>query len=275
MDFGAGLGGTAFYIADKVPDIYILGVTLSGDMGGLVAGRHLGSTPAIRNRLTFDIAPEYGVPVHELRYAPNSFDVVFVRETLMYLESQDKAILLQRIKRLLRPGGRLIVVDYCTSKSEKDLSREFASYLKKWGYFLNQPEDQEELLKRFFPEVETIDKTSEFVGFMDAGLQNIEETFGPDSLARQAGLGSDALEAARDPMEDAVKKILPDLPALTAGEAVNAALEKLSLYVAAAEADSERCKKDYASMKDIWQFERKVSAAGELKWCFFVATKQA
>ena len=41
---------------------------------------------------------------NELRYPPNIFDLVILRETLMYLDREDKAVILRKIKQLLRRG---------------------------------------------------------------------------------------------------------------------------------------------------------------------------
>ena len=39
---------------------------------------------------------------NELRYPPNIFDLVVLRETLMYLDKEDKAVILRKIKQMLR-----------------------------------------------------------------------------------------------------------------------------------------------------------------------------
>lgn len=44
-----------------------------------------------------------GVKENELRYPPNVFDLVILRETLMYLDREDKAVILRKIKQMLRP----------------------------------------------------------------------------------------------------------------------------------------------------------------------------
>ena len=44
-----------------------------------------------------------GVEENELRYPPNVFDLVILRETLMYLDREDKAVILRKIKQMLRP----------------------------------------------------------------------------------------------------------------------------------------------------------------------------
>eukprot|EP00931_Biecheleriopsis_adriatica_P032357 TRINITY_DN18891_c0_g2_i1.p1 TRINITY_DN18891_c0_g2~~TRINITY_DN18891_c0_g2_i1.p1 ORF type:complete len:866 (+),score=175.07 TRINITY_DN18891_c0_g2_i1:1342-3939(+) len=272
LDLGAGLGGTAFYLAENLPGVYVHAVNVSSEMGSIVSGRHLNSSKDIRNRVSFDIAPEYGLPEHELRYPANCFDVVFIRETMMYLEPQDKAVLMQKIWPMLRPGGRVVVVDYCVARPASELSADLRSYFERWAYYPILPEAQEALMGRYFS-VETRDLTDDFVGFMDEGLQRIEEEFGPNAPAMKVAFGQAELDALRTPLRDLVNQQLFCSSDAAEG-AAQAAVESLSLHVAAAEADVDRCKADYKSLSDIWQFERKVSAEGDLKWCMFVATKE-
>ena len=48
--------------------------------------------------------PQPQLQENELRYPPNIFDLVILRETLMYLDREDKAVILRKIKQLLRRG---------------------------------------------------------------------------------------------------------------------------------------------------------------------------
>jgi SAM-dependent methyltransferase len=52
-------------------------------------------------------------PLHELPYEASSFDLVFVDggNLLAYLEPGLRAVLLSEVLRVLRPGGRLIVME--------------------------------------------------------------------------------------------------------------------------------------------------------------------
>jgi len=277
LDIGCGLGGTALYFAEQRPDIFVHGVNHSGELHSLVAGRHVKSSSSLRERVTYELAPEGGIPENELKYPPNSFDVVVIRETLMYLETQDKSVLLQKACRLLRPGGRLIVADYCAGKPEQALQAEFREHLQEWGYFLIEPDAQAKLLERYF-EVEQRDATQQFVQFMDEGLENIEEHFGSQATVRQAVTSREAqesqLESVRAGVESQVRAALPRLPSEAASEAAEAAMGKVALHLAAEEAEAEICKSDYEWSKNIWQLERRAASEGDLKWSFFVARKK-
>ncbi|CAE8638306.1 unnamed protein product, partial [Polarella glacialis] len=94
LDFGCGLGGTALHFATQREDIFVHGVGSSGEMNSFVMGRHIKRDPALRQRLSFELTPEFGIPENELKYPPNSFDVIIMREVLMYLEEADKPVLL-------------------------------------------------------------------------------------------------------------------------------------------------------------------------------------
>ena len=150
LDLGCGLGGTATFLAEKCPGVYIHGVNTSGELMSLLAGRHLKNSMEMRQRLTFELAPEGGVPSTELNFPPNSFDVVVIRETLMYLDTGDKAVVLQKIQRLLRPGGRLVVLDYVSGRPVEQLSTELQDYFKEWGYFLTTHDEEHGVIKRYF-----------------------------------------------------------------------------------------------------------------------------
>merc|ERR1719229_357791 len=74
LDVGSGLLGTGLRFAEKRPDIFVHGVTFISELASFVAGRHVGEPKAIRDRVTCELVPELGVPEHELKYPPNSFD---------------------------------------------------------------------------------------------------------------------------------------------------------------------------------------------------------
>mmetsp|Transcript_119222 Transcript_119222/g.380044 ORF Transcript_119222/g.380044 Transcript_119222/m.380044 type:complete len:890 (+) Transcript_119222:35-2704(+) len=274
LDIGSGLGGTALYFATQRPDIFVHGVNHSGELYSLVAGRHVKQSREVRERLTFELAPEAGIPENELRYPPNSFDVIIIRESMMYLDYQDKPVLLQKASRLLRPGGRLIVVDYGFGKPDKEVNSLFREHLQEWGYFLMEPAEQRKLLQRYF-EVEDTDATEHFVRFMDEGLANIEEHFGESALVRQnAGKDAEQLELLRSPLIGQMQAALPRLSVDAVDDAVEAAMAKLNMHFDAERADAEVCKADYEWARRTWMLERRAAAEGDLRWTFFVAVKK-
>ncbi|CAJ1415110.1 unnamed protein product, partial [Effrenium voratum] len=177
LDLGAGAAGTAYYLAAQ-KDVYVHCVNWSSELASVNAGRQAQLTVEPRKRVTFELAPECGVPMQELRYPPNTFDLCVLRESLMYLERQDKAVLLRKLARILRPGGRLVVIDYCTGKDHSELSQEFREHIARWHYEVVGAGELEEVLSHHF-QVQSEDCTKDFVSFMEEGLDRIEEFLGP------------------------------------------------------------------------------------------------
>merc|ERR1719414_1616776 len=129
LDLGCGLGGTVRYLAEQCPGVFFHAVSMDTTMMTLLAGRQVRWPADLRERISVQLESECGVPEHELKYPPNSFDVVILRESLMFVDDHDKQVLLQKASRLLRPGGRLVVVDYAlgpaavTDPSSRSISR--------------------------------------------------------------------------------------------------------------------------------------------------------
>lgn len=96
LELAPGLGANSAYLARSLPDLQFTGLDLS-----------------------FEPLPAYGrLPnysqksgdYHDLsRFAAESFDVVFVIEALCYSERKDEV--LEQVSRVLRPGGRFVVID--------------------------------------------------------------------------------------------------------------------------------------------------------------------
>ena len=78
-----------------------------------------GSSPQVRERLRFEISD-----ITEREYRDASYDVIYSRETLLHVE--DKRAVLAKFCRWLRPGGRLLITDYC--QGEGKLQNEFLEY---------------------------------------------------------------------------------------------------------------------------------------------------
>merc|ERR1712129_327844 len=171
-------------------------------------------------------------------------------------------------------AGRLVMNDYCTGKPSEQLDPTFRAYLEEWYYFPIQQEEQHKLLQRYF-NVESWDATSEFVKFMDEGLERIEQHFGPQAPQRQVKTKPEDIEAAREAMTAIVSERFPKLPDSAAVDVAAAAAAKLALFAEQEAAEARDCENDHGWAKGTWSFERKHALAGDLTWCWFVATKSA
>ncbi|KAF2538055.1 hypothetical protein F2Q68_00022325 [Brassica cretica] len=63
-------------------------------------------------------------------YPDNSFDVIYSSATIFHI--QDKPALFKTFFKWLKPGGRVLITDYC--KSDETPSPVFAEYIKQRGY---------------------------------------------------------------------------------------------------------------------------------------------
>eukprot|EP00405_Crypthecodinium_cohnii_P016879 CAMPEP_0206458884 /NCGR_PEP_ID=MMETSP0324_2-20121206/23841_1 /ASSEMBLY_ACC=CAM_ASM_000836 /TAXON_ID=2866 /ORGANISM="Crypthecodinium cohnii, Strain Seligo" /LENGTH=882 /DNA_ID=CAMNT_0053930319 /DNA_START=59 /DNA_END=2704 /DNA_ORIENTATION=- len=267
MEIGSGLGGTASFCARQRPDIYVHGVCFSGDCYSLVTGRNVKSPKELRERLTFDLAPECGVPEHELRYLPNAFDAIIVRDNLMHLDLEDKPVILQKVNRLLRPGGKVIVVDYGLGKPLDEVSSDLKEHIKENGYHLLHPKEEKALLERWF-EVEEIDVTNSFIEYLQQGLAVIEAEFGEGCAVRKnAGNNLEPeLEAAKTSIIEAMQKAISRLPQNALEDASTSALSTLKMHLDAEVADAEKCEVDYEWARRTWLLEQTAAKSGDLKW---------
>ncbi|CAK9008425.1 unnamed protein product [Durusdinium trenchii] len=206
----------------------------------------------LRARVSFELTPECGE--NELRYPPNIFDLVVIRETFMYLEPEDKAVILRKVKKMLRPGGRVLIIDYCRGRPA--LSQTFQSHIRRWHYDCSSPAELEELLAHHFEVSLAEDHTQDFIKYMEEGLARIEENLGPSTWK----VGQMDLDNSQEKIQDALK----GLPEEVQKEASEAAMEKLKLYKASIESDIEIQKEDYHWAKDTWSLERQAAMDGDL-----------
>jgi ubiquinone/menaquinone biosynthesis C-methylase UbiE len=99
LDVATGTGHTAFALAPLVRAV--VGIDLTPEM--LEEARHLQTARAIAN-VSFQVAD-----VHHLPFADGAFDLVTCRRAAHHFSNIGAA--LREIRRVLRPGGRLVVDD--------------------------------------------------------------------------------------------------------------------------------------------------------------------
>merc|ERR1712107_839051 len=101
-------------------------------------------------------------------YAENAFDVVYSRDTLLHIE--DKLHLSKKFHKWLKPGGKLLISDYCCGS--QDHSDEFNQYVAGRGYFLKTPGAYgDDILKAGFHNAVVEDRTSQFVNILSKELE--------------------------------------------------------------------------------------------------------
>ena len=161
LDAGCGLGGAAFLMAARY-GVRVTGVDLSANMIALARERLHAHELANRVRLVHGDC---------LALAQNpEFDVVFGRD--VFLHVADKEALFGVLLRVLVPGGRLLVTDYCASP--RPWSADFSDYVMRRGYGLHTVADYASMLSAAgFADVRAEDRTDEFIAIHERELARL------------------------------------------------------------------------------------------------------
>eukprot|EP00897_Mesotaenium_endlicherianum_P007749 jgi/Mesen1/7001/ME000365S06140 len=162
LDVGCGLGGSALYMAQHL-DAHVTGIDLSINMISLALERAIGCKCAIE----FELAD-----CTLTNYPEASFDVIWSRDTILHIK--DKGALFAAFFRWLKPGGRLLITDYCCGSGHH--SPDFRSYVTSRGYHLLSVEEYGRVISRAgFIEVVATDCTHQFVNLLKKELRHTEE----------------------------------------------------------------------------------------------------
>jgi cyclopropane fatty-acyl-phospholipid synthase-like methyltransferase len=102
MDAGCGTGSTAIYLAER-HNVDIMGITLAEKLVDMC--RVFSRKSKAAKRLKFGLA-DYT----KTGFEPESYDKIYALESQSY--TPDKAAFLKEAFRLLKPGGKLVVVEY-------------------------------------------------------------------------------------------------------------------------------------------------------------------
>ena len=101
LDIGSGTGAFEERLAETVPSAEVVGVDMAPAMVDR-ARRKLRGTPSVSFRRA---------DAHALPFGNERFDVVVSASTFHYLGRP--AVALAEATRVLRPGGRLVILDWC------------------------------------------------------------------------------------------------------------------------------------------------------------------
>ncbi|KAG6549033.1 hypothetical protein Mapa_009476 [Marchantia paleacea] len=162
LDVGCGIGGGDFYMAEKY-DVEVIGIDLSVNMVSIALERAIGLSCACQ----FEVAD-----CTTKDYPDETFDVIYSRDTILHI--QDKPALFKRFFKVLKPGGRVLISDYCRAEGEP--SEGFAAYIKQRGYDLHDVPAYGKMLEDAgFVDVMAEDRTNQFVDILNKELEVTRE----------------------------------------------------------------------------------------------------
>ncbi|XP_021801247.1 phosphoethanolamine N-methyltransferase 1 [Prunus avium] len=162
LDVGCGIGGGDFYMASNY-DVEVVGIDLSVNMISFALEHAIGLKCAVE----FEVAD-----CTKKTYPDDTFDVIYSRDTILHI--QDKPALFRSFYKWLKPGGKVLISDYCRSAGTP--SAEFAEYIKQRGYDLHDVQAYGQMLKDAgFDEVIAEDRTDQFKEVLQQELDAVEK----------------------------------------------------------------------------------------------------
>lgn len=162
LDLGFGLGGVAFYLAEKY-QMNIAGIEVNPWMVQY-ANEHIPKNVA--SALKFDVYNSQG----ELPYQPETFDLVYSKGVLNHIS--DKASLFYQINTVLKTNGLFVIADWIYSKKSSDpivplvceTKESYESILTKTGFKEIDFRDDSKLFLQYVKELlKTLTKHQEFI----------------------------------------------------------------------------------------------------------------
>ncbi|PRQ15904.1 putative phosphoethanolamine N-methyltransferase [Rosa chinensis] len=162
LDVGCGIGGGDFYMASTF-DVEVVGIDLSVNMISFALEQAIGLKCAVE----FEVAD-----CTTKTYPDNTFDVIYSRDTILHI--QDKPALFRSFYKWLKPGGKVLITDYCRSAGNP--SADFAEYIKQRGYDLHDVKAYGQMLTDAgFDDVIAQDRTDQFIKVLQRELNAVEK----------------------------------------------------------------------------------------------------
>ncbi|XP_063951468.1 uncharacterized protein LOC129268806 isoform X1 [Lytechinus pictus] len=191
LDVGCGIGGGDFYMADKY-NVNVDGIDLSSNMIEVAMDRAQGQN---QPKVIFEIGD-----ITKREYNPESFDVIYSRDTLLHL--QDKPAIFKKFLTWLRPGGKLLISDYCCG--ELPHSDAFKAYVAQRGYTLYTPARYGQLLEEAgFVSVKAEDRTWQFKDMLQKELNRMMDP----NLDILKGFSEEDVRALQDGWRSKIERV--------------------------------------------------------------------
>jgi len=167
LDVGAGIGGSAFYMA-KTFGVIVDGVDLSSNMVDIAQ--------EILSNMSVDVQKNVSMRMADattMEYPEKHYDIVYSRDTILHIA--DKKSLFQKFFKTIKPGGKVVITDYCKGDLAKlgkeDYGQDFKDYVAERGYHLLTVDQYGQvLIDAGFSGVDAQDPTQQFINILHREL---------------------------------------------------------------------------------------------------------
>ena len=133
LDLGCGTGTLAIMVKQRVPSAEVTGLDADPDMLKVARYKSASGNTAVK----FDVGMTYDLP-----YPDASFDRILSSIMIHHLKTPDKKRTAQEVFRVLKPGGRLHIIDF---------GRPVTWYGKLLGPFLHDFEEANDNIEGSLP----------------------------------------------------------------------------------------------------------------------------
>ncbi|MBC8111641.1 MAG: methyltransferase domain-containing protein [Verrucomicrobia bacterium] len=114
LDMGCGMGTVARFIAHRVPLAHITGITIVPLQ--IEYGNKLAKNENVAQRVAI-VENDY----EKTDFADESFDFAYAVESGCYAQGEGKGLLIKEMQRVLKPGGRFVLIDGFLKRPAKQL----------------------------------------------------------------------------------------------------------------------------------------------------------
>ncbi|HJM68427.1 MAG TPA: methyltransferase domain-containing protein [Candidatus Babeliales bacterium] len=139
LDVGSGIGGIDIYLATKYK-VNVAGVDIESAVVDMAKKKAVAAKDTLKGSVEFYLEKEGD---NLKQFADESFDVVFSKETLLHIPVVEKVTYLKEIYRVLKKGGKLVVMDWM--HTSPNYSKELKDMIELDGIAYNLITDKEYL----------------------------------------------------------------------------------------------------------------------------------